>query len=138
MVIPIENQLVTGNHLNSIDGHEMVPTISVPFQEKEMVTPNSLKNKTNDHLTISTITSCTSGEKNQDDIGLLISSLSEEERYIFEERAGIMEHDGKLSREEAERRALKEVLGNKRLQPTSPSLMAPSSRDIFQSDGKPD
>lgn len=33
------------------------------------------------------------------------SGLTEDERYIFEERAGIMEYDGGLPRDEAERLA---------------------------------
>jgi hypothetical protein len=39
----------------------------------------------------------------------LIAGLSEAERYQFEERAAIMEYDGGLSREKAERAALREV-----------------------------
>jgi hypothetical protein len=34
-----------------------------------------------------------------------LSSLSEEQRYVFEERAAIMEYDGGLTREEAEKQA---------------------------------
>jgi len=35
------------------------------------------------------------------------SSLNEEQQEIFEERAAIMEYDGGLSRQEAEREAMK-------------------------------
>lgn len=45
-----------------------------------------------------------------DGLDELIAGLSEAERGIFEERAGILELDGGLSREEAERAALKEIL----------------------------
>ena len=44
------------------------------------------------------------------DLDELIAGLSEAERGVFEERAGILELDGGLSREEAERAALKEIL----------------------------
>jgi len=40
----------------------------------------------------------------------LIAGLSEPERGLFEERAGILEHDGGLPKEEAERAALREIL----------------------------
>jgi len=40
----------------------------------------------------------------------LIAGLSEAERGLFEERAGVLELDGGLSREEAERAALREIL----------------------------
>jgi hypothetical protein len=42
----------------------------------------------------------------------LIAGLSEDERGEFEERAGILEHDGGLTKEEAERKALSETLTN--------------------------
>jgi hypothetical protein len=45
-----------------------------------------------------------------DGLDELIAGLSEAERGIFEERAGILELDGGLSREEAERTALREIL----------------------------
>lgn len=41
----------------------------------------------------------------------ILSTLSESERTYFEERAAIMEYDGGLSREEAEKRALERILG---------------------------
>jgi len=44
------------------------------------------------------------------DIKGLIAGLTEEERGLFEERAGIMELDGGLSKEEAELEALREIL----------------------------
>jgi hypothetical protein len=40
----------------------------------------------------------------------LIAGLTVEERELFEERAGIMELEGGLSREEAELEALREIL----------------------------
>jgi len=40
----------------------------------------------------------------------LIAGLSEDERGEFEERAGILEHDGGLLRDEAEKAALTEML----------------------------
>jgi len=40
----------------------------------------------------------------------LKAGLSEPERALFEERAGILEIDGGLSKEEAERTALREIL----------------------------
>jgi len=40
----------------------------------------------------------------------LIAGLTEAERGLFEERAGILELDAGLSREEAERTALREIL----------------------------
>jgi hypothetical protein len=40
----------------------------------------------------------------------LLAGLTKEERGLFEERAGIMELDGGLSREEAELEALREIL----------------------------
>lgn len=40
----------------------------------------------------------------------LITGLTEEERGLFKERAGIMELDGGLSRGEAELEALREIL----------------------------
>lgn len=40
----------------------------------------------------------------------LIAGLTEAERGLFEERAGILELDGGLPREEAERAALREIL----------------------------
>ena len=40
----------------------------------------------------------------------LIAGLTEAERGLFEERAGILEHDGGLPKEEAEKTALREVL----------------------------
>jgi len=42
----------------------------------------------------------------------LIGGLSEDERTEFEERAAILEYDGGLPKEEAERLALKEILIN--------------------------
>ena len=36
--------------------------------------------------------------------------LTDAERYAYEERAGIMQHDAGLTREEAEKRAMEEVL----------------------------
>jgi len=42
----------------------------------------------------------------------LIAGLSEEERAKFEERAGILEYDGGLTKAEAERQALSEILTN--------------------------
>jgi hypothetical protein len=44
------------------------------------------------------------------DIKELIAGLTEEEWGLFEERAGIMELDGGLSRKEAELRTLREFL----------------------------
>lgn len=44
------------------------------------------------------------------DLKELIAGLTEEERELFEERAGILEHDGGLPKEEAERAALREIL----------------------------
>jgi hypothetical protein len=41
------------------------------------------------------------------------SDLTEEQREDFEERAAIMEYDGGLPREEAEKLALKIVIGEK-------------------------
>lgn len=49
-------------------------------------------------------------EQQKDDI---LSFLSEAERDEFEERAAIMEYDGELSREEAERLAL-EIIQRRR------------------------
>jgi hypothetical protein len=43
-----------------------------------------------------------------------ISTLSEEEKELFDERAGILEFDGGFSREEAERMALKCLEGIKK------------------------
>jgi hypothetical protein len=40
----------------------------------------------------------------------ILSTLSEAERDDFEERAAIMEYDGGLSREEAERQAMLRIL----------------------------
>lgn len=45
-----------------------------------------------------------------DGLDELIAGLSETERGLFEERAGILELDAGLSREEAERTALREIL----------------------------
>ena len=42
----------------------------------------------------------------------LIAALSEEERAEFEERSGILEYDGGLTKAEAERLALSEILTN--------------------------
>ena len=42
----------------------------------------------------------------------LIAGLSDEERTEFEERAGILEYDGGLTKAEAERQALDEILTN--------------------------
>jgi len=42
----------------------------------------------------------------------LIAGLSEEERAEYEERAGILEYDGGLTKAEAERQALSEILTN--------------------------
>lgn len=39
---------------------------------------------------------------------ILFDSLTEDDRYLLEERAAIHESDGKLSRAEAELRAMKE------------------------------
>ena len=39
---------------------------------------------------------------------MLLSTLTEDERYLLEERAAIHEFDGKASREDAERMALEE------------------------------
>ena len=39
-----------------------------------------------------------------------LASLSDDERMEYEERAAIMEFDGELSREEAERRAFERIL----------------------------
>jgi len=44
------------------------------------------------------------------DLKELLAGLTEEERALFEERAGILELDGGLAREEAEREALREIL----------------------------
>ena len=44
------------------------------------------------------------------DLESLKAGLSEAERGLFEERAGILELDGGLPREEAERAALREIL----------------------------
>jgi len=41
------------------------------------------------------------------EIETFLSTLNEKERFIFEERAGIMEFDGGLTREEAEQRAMR-------------------------------
>jgi Trp operon repressor len=43
----------------------------------------------------------------------ILSMLSDDERMDFEERAGIMEYDGGLTRVEAERRALERILERK-------------------------
>jgi len=48
------------------------------------------------------------------DLKELIAGLTEEERGLFEERTGILELDGGLRKEEAEREALKEILGAER------------------------
>lgn len=40
----------------------------------------------------------------------ILSTLSDDERMEYEERAAIMEYDGGLSREEAERRAMLRIL----------------------------
>ena len=42
---------------------------------------------------------------NTDDMATFLSVLTEDERFLFEERAAIMEYDGGLTREEAERQA---------------------------------
>lgn len=42
-----------------------------------------------------------------------LTTLTDAEREIFEERAGIMEFDGGLSRGDAERAAIKAVLGRR-------------------------
>jgi len=47
---------------------------------------------------------CDSPQK-EDNTTAFLSALTEDERYIFEERAGIMEFDGGLIREDAERQA---------------------------------
>jgi hypothetical protein len=44
----------------------------------------------------------------------IVESLSPDERMAFLERAAIMEYDGRLSREEAERQALEIVIRNRR------------------------
>ena len=41
----------------------------------------------------------------EDDATAFLAGLTEDERYIFEERAGILEYDGCLPREEAEKQA---------------------------------
>lgn len=39
------------------------------------------------------------------------SSLTEDQKELFEERAAIMEYDGEMPRDEAEREAYKDVVG---------------------------
>ena len=50
------------------------------------------------------------GREQEVDIKELIAGLTKEERELFEERAGIMETEGGLSRKEAELEALREIL----------------------------
>lgn len=45
-----------------------------------------------------------------------IEDLNEDERYLFDERSGIYEYDGKLPREEAEKRAYQEIISKKNIQ----------------------
>lgn len=47
-----------------------------------------------------------------DEINITVNTLNDDEREIFEERAAIMEHEGGLSPEEAEWRALRIALNN--------------------------
>lgn len=44
------------------------------------------------------------------DLKELLAGLTEAQRSLYEERAAILEHDGGLIKEEAEREALKEIL----------------------------
>ena len=53
------------------------------------------------------------GREQGADVKELIAGLTKAERELFEERAGIMELDGELSREETELEALKESYGGK-------------------------
>jgi len=48
-----------------------------------------------------------------DEMGFKIDTLSAVEKEEFEERAGIMEYEGQLSREEAEWRAFRIILENR-------------------------
>ena len=48
----------------------------------------------------------------RDGLDGLIAGLGEDERAEFEERAGILEYDGGLTKAEAERLALSEILTN--------------------------
>lgn len=48
----------------------------------------------------------------RDGLDELIAGLSAEERAEFEERAAILEYDGGLTKAEAERLALNEILSN--------------------------
>ena len=52
-----------------------------------------------------------SGMTHQSAMQLLVARLGADDREAFEERAGIMQFDGKLPREQAECLALVEVLG---------------------------
>lgn len=40
--------------------------------------------------------------------------MTEYEQELFEERAAIMEYDGGMTREEAEREAYKDIMGSKK------------------------
>lgn len=51
-----------------------------------------------------------SNEKEVSSIKLLLDKLTPEQKEDFEERAGIMEYDGKLTREQAEQEAIKQVM----------------------------
>lgn len=47
--------------------------------------------------------------KDKTDLQTILDNFSDDERFMFEERAGIMEYDGGLSREDAEKEAMKSV-----------------------------
>lgn len=50
---------------------------------------------------------------NSNQQGEALASLTEDERIDFEERTAIMEYDGGLSRDEAEKRGLERVLNRR-------------------------
>jgi hypothetical protein len=52
------------------------------------------------------------------DVAQAVAQFDEADREAFEERAAIFEYDGGLSRREAERCALREVLAEQRLRDT--------------------
>ena len=53
-------------------------------------------------------------------IAVLVDSLTSDERENYEERAGIRQHDGGLSKGQAEAEALLDVLAQRDLQPYPP------------------
>jgi len=53
------------------------------------------------------------GYVKQDAMAVFLGGLNEEERFTFEERAAIMEYDGGLTREEAERQAVESIMKGK-------------------------